>query len=107
MDHQQQTGASVEASPPGPSKGMAIAAMVLGIVAVASAPLAPLLTPGSVLAAVVGLILGLMAMRAARRSPATYAGRGHAIAGVVLSAFALVATALVVWLFIAVRDTVI
>jgi len=102
MDYQQQAGASVEPLPAGPRKGMAIAAMVLGIVAVASMPLAPLLTPASVLAAVVGLILGLSAMRAARRSPATYAGSGQAIAGVVLSAFALVATLLVAMFFIAV-----
>lgn len=102
MDNQKQAGDSVEPSPPGPSKGMAIAAMVLGIVAVVSIPLAPLLTPASVLAGVVGLILGLLAMRAARRSPATYAGRNQAIAGVVLSAFTLVATTLVALFFIAV-----
>ena len=106
MDYQQQTKTGVEPSPPGPSKGMAIAAMVLGIVAVVSMPLAPLLTPASLLAGVVGLALGLLAMRSARRSPATYAGRGQAIAGVVLCAFTLVATALVFMLFISVRDTV-
>jgi len=86
---------------------MALAAMVLGIVAVASMPLAPLLTPASVLAGVVGLVLGLMAMRAARRSPATHAGRGQAIAGVVLSAFALVATVIVVLFFISVSEAVV
>lgn len=78
--------------------------MVLGIVAVASAPLAPTLTLVSILTGVVGLVLGLVALRGATKRPATHGGRGQAIAGVVLSAVALVGPVLVLTL-VAVRNT--
>ncbi|MEI4272179.1 DUF4190 domain-containing protein [Klenkia sp. LSe6-5] len=98
MNTSRQGGADVRSSS-APGKGKAIAAMVLGIVSVVSAPLAPVLTPVSIVAAVVGLALGWAALRGATRTPATDGGRGQATVGMVLSALTLVGTivVLVVW----------
>lgn len=64
-------------------KGLAVAALVLGIVAAAGC-LVPLLNIGSIVLAVVGLALGIVAL--ARRAD----GKGLSIAGVVLSGVAIV-----------------
>lgn len=65
------------AQPSKPQKtGMAIASLVLGIV-------------GCFLAAPVGLILGIVAVRKASRSPFEYGGKGLAVAGIVLNVLQL------------------
>lgn len=66
-----------------PGKGLSVAALVLGIVAAAGC-LVPVLNIGSVVLAVVGLILGALAL-AQRRD-----GKGMAVAGLVLSVVAVV-----------------
>jgi len=104
MGNEQKFETSVQSAPTAPGKGVAVAAMVLGIVSVVSAPLAPLLTPISVGTGVIGLILGLVVLKGTRRRPATHGGRGQAIAGVVLSAITLLGTVLVLTLFISVGD---
>lgn len=64
-------------------RGLAVAALVLGIVAAAGC-LVPVLNVGSIVLAVVGLVLGLVAL--VRRAD----GKGLSIAGVALSAAAIV-----------------
>jgi len=61
-------------------KGLAIASLVIGIVSI-------LTCGGLLLGAIVGIVLGIVAMNKAQRDPAQYAGRGLAIAGIVTSAF--------------------
>lgn len=56
--------------------GMAIASMVLGLV-------------GCFLASPVGLILGIVSLKRANRSPFEYGGKGFAIAGIVLNSIGL------------------
>ena len=69
------------ASPP--RKGLAIAALVVGIVSI--------LTCGGLLVGpIVGIVLGIVALNKAKSNPAQYAGRGLAIAGIVTSAFSVV-----------------
>jgi type IV pilus assembly protein PilA len=70
----------------GESKGMAIASLVLGILS----PLLACILVGFV-TAIVGLILGIMAMVKANRAPGVYGGKGAAIAGTILSGLTLVA----------------
>ena len=51
------------------------------------------------LSSLVGLIMGLLALRRIRRQPATYGGRGYALAGVAASCLSLIfLTALGVYL---------
>lgn len=64
-------------------KGLAVAALVLGIVAVAGC-FVPLLNIGSIVLALIGLTLGIVAL--ARGAE----GRGLAVAGVVLAAVAVI-----------------
>ncbi|MEJ5867136.1 DUF4352 domain-containing protein [Pseudokineococcus sp. 5B2Z-1] len=71
-----------------PAKGMAIAALVLGIVAILGC-LIPLLNVFSLLLALVGLVLGIIAIRRVAKDSARFGGRGQAIAGVVLSVLAI------------------
>ena len=61
-----------------PRKGMAISSLVLGILSI---PTLGLLLIGGV----VGLILGIIALRRVNRDPAAYGGKGIAIAGIVTS----------------------
>jgi competence protein ComGC len=61
-------------------KGLAIASLVIGIVSI-------LTCGGLLVGAIVGIVLGIVAMNKAQRDPAQYAGRGLAIAGIVTSAF--------------------
>jgi len=61
-------------------KGLAIASLVIGIVSI-------LTCGGLLVGAIVGIVLGIVAMNKAKRDPAQYAGRGLAIAGIVTSAF--------------------
>lgn len=75
----------------GARKGMAITAMVLGIV---SFPLMCAFFTG-ILTALVGLILGIVALVRANRSPETYGGKGMAIAGVVVSGVAILSLPIV------------
>jgi signal peptidase I len=64
-------------------KGMAVTSLVIGLVSV--------LTLGLFLVgALVGLILGLVALRRTQRNPAQYGGAGYAIAGITTSAVGLV-----------------
>lgn len=67
---------------PPPKKGLAIASLVLGILAV---PTAGLL----VLGAVIGIILGIVALAKAAKTPEAYGGKGMAIAGIVTNCLAL------------------
>lgn len=68
-------------SPPKPSKGMATASLVLGVIG--------FFTFGVVLVgAVLGLILGVVALNRANSQPAVYGGRGVAIGGIVTNALA-------------------
>lgn len=65
-----------------PRKGMAIASLVLGIVGI---PTIGCLGAG----AIAGIVLGVLALIKAGRSPAEYGGKGMAIAGIVLSGLAI------------------
>jgi type II secretory pathway pseudopilin PulG len=65
-----------------PKKGMAIASLVLGIIGV---PTVGCLGVG----ALVGIILGILALMKANAAPHEYGGKGMAIAGIVLSGLAI------------------
>ena len=66
-----------------PRKGLAIAALVVGIVSI--------LTCGGLLVGpIVGIVLGIVALNKAKSNPAQYAGRGLAIAGIVTSVCSVV-----------------
>lgn len=65
-----------------PRQGLAIASLVMGILSVP--------TLGCLgLGALVGIVLGIMALVRANRDPGEYGGRGLAIGGIVASAFSL------------------
>lgn len=67
----------------GPKKGLAIAALVLGIIG--------FFTVGLVgVGAIVGIVLACMAMSRIKRDPWQYGGRGIAIAGLVMNIVSLV-----------------
>jgi type IV pilus assembly protein PilA len=66
-------------------KGMAITALVLGIL---SFPLVCAFGAG-LLTALIGLILGIVALVRANRNPETYGGKGMAIAGLITSGVVL------------------
>lgn len=74
----------------GESKGMAITALVLGI-------LSPLLACVGVgfVTALVAVILGIVAMVKANKAPGVYGGKGLAIAGTILGGLTLVALPIV------------
>lgn len=75
---------STDYAPETEKKGMAIAALVLGIVS--------FLTLGFLgIGAIVGIILAAIAMSRAKREPWKFGGRGMAIAGLVLCIVSLVA----------------
>jgi competence protein ComGC len=71
------------------SKGMAIASLVVGIISLFTCSL-------FLIGAVVGLILGIIALNKASKQPENYEGRGLAIAGIVASAFSLVVCVLMI-----------
>lgn len=83
-----QSAPAMSPAPVRPRNGLAVAALVLGIVA-ALGCLVPVLNIGSIVLAVVGLVLGLVSLVKRR------AGKGMAIAGIVLSVVAIV-TAIIV-----------
>jgi len=62
-------------------KGLAIASLVVGIVSI-------LTCGGLLIGAIIGIVLGIVALNKAKSDPAQYAGSGLAIAGIVTSAFA-------------------
>lgn len=67
--------------PAGPQrKGLAIASLVIGIVSI-------LTCGGLLVGAIVGIVLGIVALNKARKNPGQYAGSGLAIAGIVTSTF--------------------
>jgi len=71
-----------------PSKGMAIASLVVGILAIP--------TFGCfVIGAIGGLVMGIIALTRANREPQVYGGKGVAIAGIAANALALVAIPLI------------
>jgi hypothetical protein len=63
-------------SPPKQKIGMALTSMIMGLI-------------GCFLTAPVGLVLGIVAVKKANRSPREYGGKGFAIAGIVLNTLAL------------------
>ena len=60
--------------------GLAIASLVIGIVSI-------LTCGGLLVGAIVGIVLGIVALNKAKKDPAQFAGSGLAIAGIVISAF--------------------
>jgi len=68
--------------PPTPHRGYAIASLILGIL---SLPTAGLLLVG----AMVSVVLGVVALVKASREPGQYAGKGMAVAGIVLSGLSI------------------
>ena len=66
-------------APPKQSKGMATASLVLGVIGIFTFGL---LAVG----AIIGLILGLVALKRANNQPSVYGGRGVAIGGIVTNA---------------------
>jgi type II secretory pathway pseudopilin PulG len=70
-------------APPKKRKGHAVASLVIGITGFCTFGL-------FLIGSVVGTILGIVALSRERREPATYGGRGMAIAGIVLNVAALV-----------------
>lgn len=74
-------------TPSTPGSGMAIGAMVLGILGILSFWV-PVFNIGAILLAIVGVILGVLAIRGIKRG--TQSGKGMAIAGIVLSALTIV-----------------
>ena len=79
-------------TPPSAKRGLAVASLVLGILAVLGC-LIPLLNVVSILLGLVGVVLGFVALRAAARRRA--GGKGLAVTGLVLSVLAIVAAILV------------
>lgn len=71
----------------GPNKGMAMAAMILGIV---SLPTLGCFLVGGITA----IILGVIAIGRANKEPDVYGGKGMAIAGIIMAAFSLVVGAI-------------
>ena len=63
-------------------KGMAVASLVLGILAVLSLGILGIL-------GIIGLVLGIVAYRRAKQSPAKYGGEGMALAGMIVSGLSL------------------
>lgn len=70
--------------------GMAIASLVLGIVSLIG--IIPIISFGTCLTAIIGLILGIIALRKVAKG--TGGGKGLAIGGVVVSAVALIISVL-------------
>src|SRR6185295_14038416 len=68
-----------------PRRGLAIASLVLGILGL---PTIGLLGVG----AMVGIILGVIALVKASRAPAEYGGRGMAVAGIALAVVSILLT---------------
>ena len=66
-----------------PSKGIAIASLILGIISI---PTLGLLFVGGI----AGIVLGIVALNKVKTDPALYAGKGLAIAGIITSALSLV-----------------
>jgi hypothetical protein len=79
----------------GQRRGLGTAALVLGVVSIQNALLLRLIFPFraslsiTFLEALVGLILGAVALTLSMTNPARHAARGQAIAGVILSFLSL------------------
>ncbi|MFZ5869630.1 MAG: DUF4190 domain-containing protein [Actinomycetota bacterium] len=84
---QPVSGYQSSPTPSTPGSGMAIGAMVLGILGILSFWV-PVFNIGAILLAIVGVILGVLAIRGIKRG--TQSGKGMAIAGIVLSALTIV-----------------
>jgi type II secretory pathway pseudopilin PulG len=65
-----------------PKKGLAIASLVLGILGLPTAGLV-------ILGAVIGIVLGIIALAQAAKTPEAYGGKEMAIAGIAVNCFAL------------------
>lgn len=74
--------------PPAPRRGMAMASLVLGLL---SLPTLGLLGCGALL----GIVLGALALVKANRAPQEYGGKGLAIAGIAASAVSFVLAAVI------------
>ena len=68
---------------------MAVASLVLGIISIPTLGLA-------LVGAVVGIILGSLALRKANRDPATYGGKALAIGGIATSCVSLAVAVMMV-----------
>jgi len=77
-------------------KGLAVAALVLGIIAILGC-LIPVLNVVSIVLALLAIVLGAVAMRAARKGRA--GGKGMALAGIILSVLAIIGAVLANVLF--------
>jgi hypothetical protein len=106
----EQPGTSYQGGLPGPKpagSGLAVAALVLGILGLLSFWV-PVVNVVAILMAVVGIVLGVLAVRGVKRG--TQAGKGMAIAGIVLSALTVVGAIVVnvatVALFSSVDDAI-
>lgn len=77
------SSSSFQTLPTKPRRGMAVASLVIGII---SLPTFGLLVVG----ALVGLVLGIVALTKAGKQPQLYAGKGFAVGGIVTSALSLV-----------------
>lgn len=73
-----------ETSPAGPlaRRGMAIASLVIGVLSIPT-------VGGLLIGALLGIILGIVALVRANRAPHVYGGKGLAVAGIATSAFSL------------------
>ncbi|MCI0338444.1 MAG: DUF4190 domain-containing protein [Acidobacteria bacterium] len=71
-----------------PRKGLAIASLVLGVLSI---PTLGLLGAG----AIIGIVLGVIALSKISKNPASYGGEGMAIAGIVTSAASLALAAVI------------
>jgi type IV pilus assembly protein PilA len=72
----------VDAGPGGPRRGLAITSLVLGILSI---PTIGLVGVGAML----GIVLGVVALVKARNAPAEYGGKGLAVTGIALSALSV------------------
>jgi len=71
-----------------PRKGLAVTSLVLGILSIPTLGLA-------LVGGVISLILGIIALRKAKRDPATYGGKSLAIAGIVTSCVSFILAGLI------------
>lgn len=86
-----------------PGKGLAIAALVLGILALLGSWI-PVLNVVSILMAIVGIILGGVALSKIRKGTAS--GRGMALGGIITSVLAILVAVLVLAFFASIFDQV-
>jgi len=92
---EQFTGATPPQQPQPAKKGLAVASMVLGILAILGC-LIPVLNIGSIILAIISIILGALALRGLKRGGG---GKGMAVTGLVLSILAILGAILANVLF--------